>query len=265
MPCPPGTCKDVASGQCRSFNANREKVNETDTTERESGGGRGYCRKKDGGGGGGGGGGQGGGGGVPGGAAVPGGANAAGSPVGGPLSTEADAASKTIWGELSNILGGKSTRFTPEVMANLDSNAREASIATARGSEDAVRQDALRRGVFQSPQVTSEIGNIERSANSDYSRAANQNRIQKVNADFEDKMGALDRAQKWLDSQRDYIVRLDMTAAQREAALANIRLGYARIAAEERMLRASLQNNIDVAGINNNPLQWILPNLLGGN
>lgn len=88
LPCPSGQCKDVVTGQCRSFNPRREKVNMTDTWERSAGpdwagrvtdrGGRGYCRQLDrqpnsqqpatpqgqGGGGGGGGQGQGGGGAV---------------------------------------------------------------------------------------------------------------------------------------------------------------------------------------------------------
>lgn len=57
MPCPSGQCKDTVTGECRSFNAKREKVNMTDTWERSAGpdyagreatsGGRGYCRKLD--------------------------------------------------------------------------------------------------------------------------------------------------------------------------------------------------------------------------
>lgn len=57
MPCGEGQCKDTVTGQCRSFNPKREKVNMTDTWERSAGpdwagreatsGGRGYCRKLD--------------------------------------------------------------------------------------------------------------------------------------------------------------------------------------------------------------------------
>lgn len=45
-PCPPGQCKDKASGACRSPGKN-EKINETDVELRDTGGGRGFCKQRE--------------------------------------------------------------------------------------------------------------------------------------------------------------------------------------------------------------------------
>lgn len=245
MPCPSGQCKDVVSGQCRTPGHN-EKVNETDVWERDTGGGRGYCKQRDGGGAGGAG--AGGAGGAPGAGAGGGGGYGISSPggtfnkLGGMFDTQAG----TVWDELNKVLQG-GTRYNPQVMAQLDSQAKLSSAGTTRGQIQGLEDSAVTRGVGRSSAVTSGEAMIRRSAAADESKAYNQNRIAKVNADFEDRMGALDRAQKWLDSSRDYVVRLDMTAADREKAIANIALGYARIAAERDMLNKQLANNLQVA------------------
>lgn len=257
LPCPdPSTCKDVVTGQCRAYNPNREKVNETDTWERESGGGRGYCKQRSGGAGGAGGAGGGGasraGGGAGGGAAVAGGGFSIANPSSrfnelyGMFGKQAGA----IWDNLVPIMNGTQTRFSPEVMAQMDSAAKMAATGQAHAGVDNLRQDAIRRGVGRSPDRG--IADVQRGATQSYTQAVNQNRITKANADFEDRMRALDASEKWLGQMQQYTLGLDTNAADREKAIANIALGYARIQAERDMLREQLASNLQIANLNNN-------------
>lgn len=238
-PCPPGQCKDVASGVCRSPGGH-EKLNETDITQRDTGGGRGYCKQLESnqpgrggmygqGGGGGGAAGAGGGGGL---GASPGGG--LGAPAG------LSGVSGTIWDTLNGVLKGGQTRFTPEVMATLAGQAKSLEQGQIKTGTDAVTSDAIRRGIYRSPAVNPDVANVVRGAQGNYSQTIAQQQVAKVSADFQDKMGALDRAQKFLDSARDYLLRSDMNAIDRERIRAQLALGYANIASQQQMLTQQL-------------------------
>jgi hypothetical protein len=244
--CPEGQCRDINSKACRPPRRN-EKVNETDDIERATGGGRGYCRPLDPGqvptgGGGGGGGGASGMGGASGNFGIGGGAG---------LSTMFDAQAKSIWDNLAPIMSGQQTRYSPEVMARLDANAKAASRGEARAGRDAVLRDAITRKVGRSGIASRGIANVERQAVTDYTQTSNQNQIEKVRADFGDRMAALDAAEKWLAQMQSYVATLDQTAAGREKAIAEIALGYARIKADRDNLEKRLQTDILIANGNN--------------
>lgn len=242
--CPPGTCRDVVSKECRNFNPRREKVNETDDIERESGGGRGYCRQLDPGM-------QGGGGGVAGGAGGGAAGGAAGGVRGGPAqSTDMlnmfGAQSSQIWDNLAPIMSGQQTRFSPEVMAQIDSKAKLATRGGAKVAKDALLRDAITRGFGRSPGAV-DLGSVERAASADYTKITTDARIKKAETDFLDRMMALEAAEKWLAQMQNYAATLDQTAAGREKAVAEIALGYARISAERDMLQQRLQADLAIA------------------
>lgn len=242
--CPEGQCRDIGSKACRSPRRN-EKVNETDDIERATGGGRGYCRPLDPGQinpGGGGGGGAAGGGGT--GIANPG-ATSSG------LMDMFSGQAKTIWDNLTPIMSGQQTRYSPEVLARMDANAKLASRGEARAGRDVILQDAIRRGVSRGGIPTRALGNVERGATAAYTAATNQNQIEKAKADFADRMAALDAAEKWLAQMQAYAVSLDQTAAGREKAIAEIALGYTRIKADRDMLSERLRTELQIAGGNN--------------
>jgi hypothetical protein len=161
-----------------------------------------------------------------------------------------DGQANTMWGHLEGMMAGEDTRYTPEILAQMDANARMSATGAAQASSDSLRQDAIARGVGRSP--IRAMGDVQRQAVQSYTQASNANRIKKAESDFEDRMNALNAAQRWLGQMQTYVMGLDSTSAQREQAIATIALGYARIAAEERMLRSSLANNIQLANINNN-------------
>jgi hypothetical protein len=167
------------------------------------------------------------------------------------LSTMFDAQAKSIWDNLAPIMSGQQTRYSPEVMARLDANAKAASRGEARAGRDAVLRDAITRKVGRSGIASRGIANVERQAVTDYTQTSNQNQIEKVRADFGDRMAALDAAEKWLAQMQSYVATLDQTAAGREKAIAEIALGYARIKADRDNLEKRLQTDILIANGNN--------------
>lgn len=249
--CPDGQCRDVVSLGCRGFNPNNEKVNETDDINRATGGGRGYCRGLDpgtaGGGGGAGGGGTGGAGGSSG-VNVGAGSNN--------LLHLFDSQSGSIWDNLTPVMNGSQTTYSPEVIAAMDSKAKLDATGQAAAGRDAILNDSIRRGLGRSGIPTRGIEGVQRQAVESFTAATNANQVEKAKADFADKMAALDAAEKWLAQQQQYAATLDQTAAGREKAAADIALGYARIAADRQMLQSQLSTQLQIAGGNNaNQLQ----------
>src|SRR5574341_956480 len=246
-PCPPGQCKDVVSKVCRSPFGN-EAINETDDIERPTGGGRGYCSQNRPGGPAGAGGAGGAGGGVGGGTGGPGGLPNYGPP-GGDYGIDRDAFNKmfkigdlesnTSWGQIENMLNGPS-RFSPEIVALMEGRAKGVQAGADRAAANAANSNLVRRGAFRSPAMA-RLEVESRNANAaNFSKAAGDIQLQKVQADHEDKLQAIDRAQKWLGDLRDYSAKLDMTQADREKAIANIALAYTRLNAEKDMLTQRL-------------------------
>jgi hypothetical protein len=195
-----------------------------------------------------------------------------GAMPGQPLSTGTAGLEGSILEQImAGLQGG--TRFTPEVMAILAGQAHAQSRGAAKRGTEAIQSDALRRGLGRSPAGTQRgIADVQRGAEGQYAQTVAQQQLAKINGDYQDKTAALDRAQKYLDSQRDYILRADMTAAAREASAAQISLGYARIQAE----RGNLQMQLDAQwralqaqiaaqfGLTNLQAELQLPNLLAG-
>jgi hypothetical protein len=257
LPCPPGQCKDVVSMICREPQG-FEKVNMTDEWERPTGGGRGYCRKRDGGGGGGGGGGfGGGGGGAGGGGGSPhGGSGGGGSTSGGPgsvfenpLSGVGGDVDKMIQGFLSGVIQGGQTRYSPEVMQDLYAGEKRTTEAQVANDTQGVNEDLAARGLYRSPVGADIAADVRRSGDARFSEGTRNIRIEKAKQDFEDRLSAVDRAQKNIDQLRSYLAQLDMTQAEREKLKATIELGYARIDAEMKMLMKQLASNKELLGM----------------
>lgn len=141
---------------------------------------------------------------------------------------------------LKGVIQGGQTRYSPDVVDRMKSEAKSAAMGSARAARESTSYDLVRRGMFQSPAGNRPMDEINRRAEASYSGAVNQIQIQKTNADFEDRMGALDRAQRWLDQLRSYTLGLEGLAADREKAQAAIALGYARLDQERAALQAQM-------------------------
>jgi hypothetical protein len=157
--------------------------------------------------------------------------------------------------QLKGILGGE-TRYSDEVVAGMKGGLKSATSGQAKANIDAIEQDAARRGMFRSGVTGKRTDTVRRAAASDYTKGVQGIQQEKATADFQDKIMALDRGQKWLDSMRDYSLRSDLTELQKEQLHANIALGYANLEAERERLSKTLGAQWDLANLARQPVPW---------
>ena len=138
------------------------------------------------------------------------------------------------------------SRFTPEIMQSLFGQIASQSSGAIQRGEEAVQADAAQRGMLRGGQTGAALRDVRNAAESQRGQAMLGAQIQKINADYQDKMGALDRAQKFLDSMRDSEYRYTLLAEQRRQFDANLALGYANLAQNKELLSMQLQSQWDM-------------------
>lgn len=137
------------------------------------------------------------------------------------------------------------SRYTPEVLQSLYGNNAAASSSRIARESAAVNENAAERGISRSGQVDASLRAVRSGAEDARGQANLAVQVQKINADYEDKNAALDRAQKFLDSMRDSEYRYTLLGEQSRQFDANITLGYASLANQRALLDASLQGQFD--------------------
>lgn len=175
-----------------------------------------------------------------------GGAHAAGGggsmPYGSPGSTEFDATMRQYYQDMLK----SPSRFTPEALqAMYGQIARQASGAVTRG-ERQVRANAAQRGMSRAGSVDAALRGVQDAAEQQRGQAGVAVQMTKINADHQDKLDALDRAQKYLDSLRDNEYRYTLFGEQRRQFDANLALAYASMAQQRSMLNVQLQSAWDM-------------------
>jgi len=158
---------------------------------------------------------------------------------------DASGLSSLMEANLKGMLAG-GTRYTPEAMQGLLAAIKQ---RIERSKEHQLRQsqgDAASRGMARSGASLSRADDIRRGAEASFTgEYANVLRA-KIDADRQDKLDALDRSQKYLDSMRDELYRRDMSAIQRQQFKANLDLAYANIAAQRNNMMAGFQQQRDM-------------------
>lgn len=142
--------------------------------------------------------------------------------------------------QLTSMITGGQSRFSPEVMAALTARAKAASEGQASASTQALRDQLASTGNLRSGQFARGVTDIRQTADTNFSRAVSDAFLQKTNADYEDKANAINRAQGWLDNMRAYSASLDQNQAQRESTRAQIALGYANLNQQREQLERTL-------------------------
>lgn len=138
------------------------------------------------------------------------------------------------------------SRFSPEVLQSLYGEiARQASGQIARG-ERGVRAEAARRGLSRAGQTAAAIREVRAGAEAQRGQAGTNLQLAKVNADYQDRNAALDRAQNYLNSLRDSEYRLQASTEQRRQFDANLALAYAQLAQQRELLSMQLQSSWDM-------------------
>lgn len=155
---------------------------------------------------------------------------------------------------LSGVLNGKNLPFGPDQIAALTAQAKANTSGAASAASQAARDEAVRRGVFRSPFAARAESDIQRSAASQFTQQATGIQLQAVQQNYNARMAALDRMEKWLDNLRSFAAQMDANSSQREEAIAQIALGYANIAAQRDRLQMSFQHEFDLLQANKIPL-----------
>jgi hypothetical protein len=161
--------------------------------------------------------------------------------------TGGDSVEALIEKQFRGILSGEFGSFTQKkediLLAQLRSEGR-AKAASLRAQAD---RDAVQRGLYRSDIALKRYREIDLEIEKQISDGEQKIRLARAEAEFNDKMKALDMAQKWLDSRRQYELGKEQIAAQREATQAQLALGYAQIAANKEI--AQMQASAAGAGV----------------
>lgn len=151
-----------------------------------------------------------------------------------------DALQQSILDTINGVLSGKDVPFDDKTISRLKDQAFAATSGRVGAAQDTLNQDLIRRGVFRSGIAAQNQQDLQRAGIQQYGQSATQIDIDARQANYEARMAGLDRAEKDLDRQQQYVLQKEMNEIDREKALATIKLGYARIASEEKQLKMSL-------------------------
>ena len=143
-----------------------------------------------------------------------------------------------------NMIQQQGTRYSPEAMAALEADQFSRARAQEKLQLQQSRADQAQRGVSRSANQ----GAATRQIGVGTGQQIMQNRAQiqkaKIDADFQDKQAAIQNAQNYVNSMRDYMLRMEGNAIQREQMAAQIRLAQMNISAQKDMLEQQYQNSL---------------------
>lgn len=171
-----------------------------------------------------------------------GGSGTAAKPMPGGASTDFDALLRKY---IEDNLKAPS-RYTPQALQALYGQITSQSAGAIRRGTAAVQQNAAQRGMQRAGSTGAAIQDVRNSAEQQRGAAVVGVQLDKIKADHDDKMGALDRAQKYLDSLRDNEYRYTLMGEQRRQFDANLALAYANLAQQRSMLQMQLQSQWDM-------------------
>lgn len=185
-----------------------------------------------------------------GGAGGPGGGGGGGGGAGGavPQPGGMAGASDTIWQTILGRLQGES-RFSPEIMDRLMSGVKSGAESAAARESGEAEAGFTRRGLSRSTMAGSAQRDIRASMAGDVLQSQSSLARAKVDADYQDKTQAISDGMNWLNSLRSYTASMKATAAQREAAMANIQLGYKTLQHQTDTMRESYAQQLQSLGI----------------
>jgi len=175
-----------------------------------------------------------------------------------------------LQGQISDFLKNWNTDvpYTPEVIQNQQTDAFRNSYGRVGTNKAAIEADAIRRGVLRSSGTDRRVDAVSRDAQSAYAQAdrgiTNTATQENFQARFNNRTAALDRAQKMLDSQREYLLASETNDFRRQQGLAQLAFGYYGLEQERWSLTQQLNNsNYQFGGTmdwNKLLLQWQILN-----
>ena len=147
---------------------------------------------------------------------------------------------------LKKMLSGADSRYSPQAMQGLLASIKQQIEASKSNQVRQAQGEAAGRGMSRSGQTGTNLAAIRRGADATFTGQYAGVLKAKIDADRQDKLDALDRSQKYLDSMRDELYRRDMSAIQRQQFQANLDLAYANLANQKSALASSQQYGKDM-------------------
>ena len=142
-----------------------------------------------------------------------------------------------INGYLRDVASGKMTRWNPEAMAAAKGQLKTATEGGAKVAREQTQFDLIRSGMNRSPAVAGkQYADIRARTNEQYNQGATKLVIEKANADFQDRMTALNAMSQQLEQSRSYRLSKAMTELEArrinnayDIALRNISMQQAQL------------------------------------
>lgn len=132
----------------------------------------------------------------------------------------------------------QASRYSPEVMSGIMAGLRQRAEAEAQTNTDASRESFASRNMLGSGAAMAAEGSARRSAERSFTSGYADLMNRKAEADYQDKMAALNSAMTYLQQVQAAANQQQMTALQRQQLNAQVELAYANIQAQFTMLQA---------------------------
>jgi hypothetical protein len=136
------------------------------------------------------------------------------------------------------------SRYSPEAMAALEADQFSRARAQEKNQLAMNRQDQAQRGVARSGNQNAAVRQIGVGTGQQIMQSRAQIQRAKIDADYQDKQASIKNAETYVNSMRDWLLRNEGNAIQREQIAAQIRLATQNIAAQKDMMEQSYQNNL---------------------
>jgi hypothetical protein len=168
------------------------------------------------------------------------GASAFGSSIAAVPANVGGAVEDQIYQHVLDLLNGKSDPYSDERLGRLKGSLFSAAQGRARSDQDQLDEDLISSGMFRGGDRIKGRAAIRRGASRDYTAGVGQLLNAQETTRYQARLDALDRAQKWLDAKRQYLLASEDNQIKLKIGLAQIQLGYAKIASEEKQLQLQL-------------------------
>jgi hypothetical protein len=143
---------------------------------------------------------------------------------------------------IQSALKGSPSGYTDEVLAALTGKAKREEEGRRAADTEGFNEDLAGRNLFRSGIAARGALGIRNEASARYSGRVQGIYVEKQRQDAQMKLQYIGLLEKWLADRRDYLLRKEGNDIQRQIGLAQITLGYAKLAQEKELLLLQLHS-----------------------
>jgi hypothetical protein len=138
------------------------------------------------------------------------------------------------WGLLQGIASGNDVPFGPNEVNSEKAQAKGASENAFTQAKGDIQGQQAATGFASSPAAERQILEARIGASQQYGKASNQILINAAQQNFNARLSALQSAQSWIDSLRNYTANLTTSWWDKQARMAELDLAQKRLDEEKR-------------------------------